>query len=161
MREKMLQHYSNRRIIVKGFHPRHANQLKDYFSYFGEVMDVFVPGNSYAFITFSRLLSLPPVMLQFNGRSITAERLSPYNNPEMKTKTVLANGIFNNISTDSLISYFSKFGEVVATKKQREAISRFAYITFKNIESAERVVRVAVHLIENQIVDVRKARLKE
>jgi RNA recognition motif-containing protein len=100
------------------------------------------------------------------GRTITAEKLSPYNNPQMKTRVILANGILNNVSNDSLISYFSQFGEVISTKKQRqtnsEPISRFAYISFKDIDSAERAVSSAVHLIDNQIVDVRKARaLKE
>lgn len=77
----------------------------------------------------------------------------------MKTHVILANGIFNNLSNLSLINYFSKYGEVVASKKQRtDLISRFAYITFKDELSAERAVRTPIHLIENQIFDVRKAR---
>lgn len=160
MRDRILQHYSNRRLIVKGFHPKHEHQLRNYFLYFGEVSDVFsTPAQSYAFVTFSKLHELPPIFHQFNGRTITAEKLSPYNNPEMKTRVILANGIFNQVSNTSIINYFSKYGEVLSVKKQRnDQISRFAYITFKDIDSAERAVSQAVHLINSEIVDVRKAR---
>lgn len=161
MRDRILQHYSNRRLIVKGFHPKHEKQLGNYFSFFGEVIDIFSPSpqQSYCFITFSKLYEIPPIFHQFNGRTITAEKLSPYNNPQMKTRTILANGILNNVTSQNLISYFSKYGEVLTAKKQRaNPISRFAYITFKDFESAEKAVEEVVHFISSEIVDVRKAR---
>lgn len=92
MREKLAQHYENRRIIVKGFHPKTTTQeLGHLFSQFGDVADVYIPGNSYAFITFSRLREQPPYAHQFNGRYITAQKLEPFNNPEMKTRVILGN----------------------------------------------------------------------
>lgn len=160
--ERILLDYKNRRLIVKGFHPKYEEELGIYFSNYGDVYDVFCTGSSFAFITFSRLKEIPPIFHQFNGRTITAEKLTPYNNPNMKTRVILANGIFNNITNKNIVDYFSKYGEVVSAKKQRmDPISRFAYITFRNTESAERAVMEPIHLIQNEVVDVRKARAKE
>lgn len=161
MREKSIQHFSNRRLIVKGYNMRASKEFKNYFSHFGDIEDIYSPGNSFAIITFSKYKQFPPVMHQLNGRTFTVERLKPYNNPEMRTRVILANGIFNDISAASIMHYFSKYGQVKDVQKQRidlVPVSRFAYITFTKPESAERAVATPMHLIENQIIDIRKAR---
>lgn len=160
--QKLDIHFSKRRLFVIGFDLGTTEQeLRDYFSRFGIVEDVSLFSQKrYAFVTFECFYKFPPNHNNFNGKSIEVHTLEPRCKPDLKTKTILVNGILADIPNRSMTQYFSRYGKVkeVNMLKTKEGHKRFAFVIFDRQESVEKAIETPCHLIDGKLVDIRKAR---
>lgn len=159
--KKLDIHFSKRRLCVVGLNKNIAeNDLVLYFSKYGGVQDIsYELGQPFGFITFEYFTKFPGLNHILKGEKIKVRIMSPYNDPMLNTTKVRAHGIFNQLSAADLIDYFSQFGPVESVLKIHGAkICRSAIIQFKKTESVEVAVKVALHLINGHLVDIRKAR---
>jgi RNA recognition motif-containing protein len=153
--------FTKRRLYVTGLKPgTQEEELAAVLSKFGEVEDVsLLKNNVYAFVTFKYFIEIPPTFFSFNGTRIKISQMNPYNDPNVKTKILIANGKFTNLKADDLKKCFSIYGYVESVQIiQRNNVPRLAVIKFGTSEAVEIAVKTPVHLIQGQIVDIRKAR---
>jgi RNA recognition motif-containing protein len=145
------------------------NTLKDYFSQFGDVEDVSLPltatntSRTYAFITFSHYKTFPIINLQhtIDGKVVEVSKLRPFPRDTICSNTILLGGVLNKVSKNALETYFSKFGEIKEIRKPKERRNqtiRSTHIVFKHESSAEEACKKVVHLVKNQIIDIRRSK---
>lgn len=160
----------NCRYFIGHLSPIHTEKvLMKYFSKFGHVLDLFIPvdteknSRGFAYVTFGSLNTKNPLKIAdhvVEGKKIYIDMNNYSQNSTKVTKTVLASGLIQEISHNSLSKYFSQFGKVVDIVRHRESrrkFSRWAFIHFDSEANAEKVVKKKEHKIEGILVDIRFA----
>jgi RNA recognition motif-containing protein len=160
---------SERRYFVGRLTPAvDSIALREYFSEFGEIVDVFFPKDDFgkprgfAFITFKHLFKDPlsaPLHV-INDREIYIDQ-SQYKQGEGRpTRTILVSGIINDSTDEALIEHFSKYGEIKSVtrpKESRKKQARWAFVHFADCQSASKALSDPVHSIDGHTLDLRRA----
>jgi RNA-binding protein Musashi len=144
--------------------------LKEYFSTFGDVVDVFFPRDScggtrgFAFVTFSHLYGEHPMKTPrhvIKGREVYLD-VSHYKQGEGEpSQTLLVSGIITDSSDETITNHFSNYGKVIIVirpKESRKKHSRYAFVHFDNCKSVEKALADPIHIIDGHTIDLRRAR---
>lgn len=147
------------------------NSLRDYFSSFGNVIDVFFPQDSsggmrgFAFVTFSRLFGEHPTKTPkhvVNGCEIYIDISHYKHDEEQRSQTLLVSGLINKSSDETINKHFSKYGKVVtvirSTESRKKLGSRWAFVHFEDCKSVDKALDDPIHIIDGHTLDLRRAR---
>lgn len=154
-----------------------SDGLRDYFSKFGEVTDCIVMkdpktqnSRGFGFITFKRLSMVDEVMEKrphnLDGRTITPKRAVSREDSERpgahaSIKKIFVGGIKDDTEESHLKGYFSKFGdiELIEVLEDRETRKKrgFAFVTFADHDTVDKIVSQKYHTINGHNAEVRKA----
>ena len=170
-----------RRLFVRNL-PRDADQeeITQAFSQFGEVEDVFIPpaATTYGFVTFKTLAEVDHCMSQkqhhqVRDRQLSVRRQMPKDYPrelENGRKIFLCSpsgrptatqGLDDSISDKDLEDYFNTCGRVVSVKQLRDRRTQnhkgVGFVEFDDPDGADKAVLLAVHIVKNREIEVRKA----
>ena len=170
-----------RRLFVRNL-PRDADQeeITQAFSQFGEVEDVFIPpaATTYGFVTYKTLAEVDACMAsknlhQVRDRQLSVRRQMPKDYPrelENGRKIFLCSpsgrptatqGLDDSISDKDLEDYFSTCGRVVSVKQLKDRRTQkhkgVGFVEFDDPDGADKAVLLAVHIVKNREVEVRKA----
>ena len=170
-----------RRLFVRNL-PRDANQeeITQAFSQFGEVEDVFIPpaATTYGFVTYKTLAEVDACMAaknlhQVRDRQLSVRRQMPKDYPrelENGRKIFLCSpsgrptatqGLDDSISDKDLEDYFGTCGRVVSVKQLKDRRTQkhkgVGFVEFDDPDGADKAVLLAVHIVKNREVEVRKA----
>lgn len=99
--------------------------------------------------------------MKVNSRKLNIDLSCYAKNDEEPSNTILTSGKIQTTSNDALMRYFSKFGQVVdivRSRESRDAFGRFAFIVFRRIKHASKVLKAGPHLIDGLSMDCRRAR---
>lgn len=152
------------------------NDLKEYFSAFGSVIDVKTLRNSkkelYAFVTFQEEESVVEVLNtnhRFRGRSISLSRAKDQTKNKKPEKfiedarKIFVGGIPNQVTLEEFRQYFTQFGDIVdillPLKSRRSKInSGYGFVTFRDPRSAKAVINNnKKHILRAKWIDVKIA----
>jgi RNA recognition motif. (a.k.a. RRM, RBD, or RNP domain) len=169
---------SDLRVFVKNLSSDiTAESLKQYFSGWGKVVDVFIrtPAHKFrgqlcsmGYITFSSYFKESPLTVPIhiiNGRSIPIFKVEVQLHEDDlhvgKSKTIMITGPIHNLPKQDLQDYFTKFGKVQSIGRQQDhsgagKYKRFAFVLFVNSTAADRAMDAPNHIIKGQIVDARR-----
>ena len=170
-----------RRLFVRNL-PRDADQeeITQAFSQFGEVEDVFIPpaATTYGFVTYKTLAEVDACMAaknlhQVRDRQLSVRRQMPKDYPrelENGRKIFLCSpsgrptatqGLDDSISDKDLEDYFGTCGRVVSVKQLKDRRTQkhkgVGFVEFDDPDGADKAVLLAVHIVKNREVEVRKA----
>jgi len=155
-------------------------QLKDYYSQWGEVTDVVVmkdqrtrKSRGFGFVTFALSSSVDDAQNSrphnLGGKQIDSKRAMPREetSPEVHAavKKVFVGALKKDVTNDDLSSYFSKFGQVVDAQvviaKDRNESRGFAFVTFGDTDPVDKIILARPHHLNGNKIDVRKALSKD
>lgn len=172
---------SEMRLFVRNLHPGTTEaSLKNYFSRWGKVEDVFIrkPAQNYrgqntcymGYITFSSFFNGSPLNLELHiieGMSVPIFKVQVFEkkHSEVVTEshTLMIIGTIQDLTESDLMEYFSKFGKIVrmirkGDKKTPGKFERFAFLSFSDTRSVDKAIEKKSHVIKRQAVDVRRAK---
>lgn len=183
---------SMRRVFVRNL-PREEDaynldeELKDTFSKFGELEDVFFPpgASTFANVTFKTLAGVDALMAArphhlkknnkgFFGKELFVKRSMPPNFPrelEKCNKIFLCSqtgspnatqGLDDSIEDKDLEEHFSECGKVVNVKQLRDPKTDkhkgVGFVEFDDSDGADKAFLFAIHTVKGKELEVRKAR---
>lgn len=146
------------------------NALRQYFSSFGNVIDVFFPNDSsgstrgFAFVTFSCLFGEHPMKTPkhiINGREVYIDVSHYKRDEEQRSQTLLVSGLINESSDEAITKHFSRYGKVVTvirSTESRKKFSRWAFVHFEDCKGVDKALDDPIHIIDGHTLDLRRAR---
>jgi len=167
-----------RKLFIGGLNfDTNSDGLRDYFSKFGEVTDCIVMkdpktqnSRGFGFITFKRLSMVEEVMANrphnLDGRTITPKRAVSREDSERpgahaSIKKIFVGGIKDDTEESHLKDHFSKYGdiEIIEVLEDRETRKKrgFAFVTFSDHDTVDKIVSQKYHTINGHNAEVRKA----
>ena len=178
----MLPFYCVRKLFIGGLTPSTTEEvLKDYYSAWGEIVDVVVmrdprSGRSrgFGFVTYR-----DPEMVdvaqanrphEVDGKLVEAKRAMPREDStsaeaHMTVTKLYVGGLKKEITTEDLHEYFSKYGRIVeceVVKSKDTNVSRgFGFVTFDDYDPVDKAILYKPHVIKSSRSDVRKALSRE
>lgn len=170
-----------RKLFVGGVnHKTDEKTLREYFSQFGEIVDVVVMKDShtgkprgFGFITFKDISSVDATQNArphtLDGKEVDTKRAMPREEscPEVHAavKKIFVGALKKDVTNDDLNEYFSTFGTIVeasvVTTKGTNEHRGFGFVTFDDTDAVDKVILARPHSIKEHKVDVRKALSKE
>lgn len=171
-----------RKLFIGGLTPNTTeDHLKDYYSAWGEIVDVVVMKDSqsgrsrgFGFVTYKEPEMVDSAQAnrphEIDGKIVEAKRAMPREDSSsaeshMTVKKLYVGGLKKDITTDDLREYFSKFGKIVECEvvKSRETnVSRgFGFVTFDDYDPVDKAILYKPHVIKSSRSDVRKALSRE
>ncbi|KAL7053261.1 hypothetical protein AAHC03_025540 [Spirometra sp. Aus1] len=170
-----------KKLFVGGIHHKTEEQsLRDYFSKFGEIVDVVVMKDShtgkprgFGFITFKDASSVDAAQSSrphtLDGKEIDTKRAMPReeSSPEVHAavKKIFVGALKKDVTNEDLNNYFSAFGTVVDAQvvmnKETNESRGFAFVTFDDTDAVDKVILARPHMVRENKIDVRKALSKE
>ncbi|VDL95548.1 unnamed protein product [Schistocephalus solidus] len=170
-----------KKLFVGGIHHKTEEQsLRDYFSKFGEIVDVVVMKDShtgkprgFGFITFKEASSVDAAQNNrphtLDGKEIDTKRAMPReeSSPEVHAavKKIFVGALKKDVTSEDLNNYFSAFGNVVDAQvvmnKETNESRGFAFVTFDDTDAVDKVILARPHMVRENKIDVRKALSKE
>lgn len=170
-----------KKLFVGGInHKTEESSLREYFSQFGEIVDVVVMKDShtgkprgFGFITFKDSAAVDAAQNArphtLDGKEIDTKRAMPReeSSPEVHAavKKIFVGALKKDITSEDLSNYFSNFGTVVeasvVTTKDTHESRGFAFVTFDDTDAVDKVILGRPHTINDHKIDVRKALSRE
>ncbi len=169
-----------KKLFVGGIsHKTDEKLLREYFSQFGEIVDVVVMKDQetqrprgFGFITFKEEAAVDAAQNArphtLDGKEIDTKRAMPRedSSPEVHAavKKIFVATLKNHTNED-LTNYFSNFGTVVEANVIVDKVTKesrgFGFVTFDDTDAVDKVILARPHVINDQKVDVRKALSKD
>nr|CAB3253747.1 heterogeneous nuclear ribonucleoproteins A2/B1 [Phallusia mammillata] len=151
--------------------------LRAYFSKFGEVVDCIVMkdpktknSRGFGFVTYERIKMVDKVMdarpHKLDGRTVTPKRAVSREDSERPgahatVKKIFVGGIRDEATEEQLRDHFKKFGSVDLIEIMEDRVSGkkrgFAFVTFSDHDSVDKIVSQKYHTINGHNCEVRKA----
>ncbi|KAM7541552.1 hypothetical protein Aperf_G00000021935 [Anoplocephala perfoliata] len=170
-----------KKLFVGGInHKTEEKSLREYFSQYGEIVDVVVMKDShtgkprgFGFITFKEASAVDAAQSArphtLDGKEIDTKRAMPReeSSPEVHAavKKIFVGALKKDITSEDLNEYFSTFGTIVeasvVTTKDTNESRGFGFVTFDDTDAVDKVILARPHTIKDHKVDVRKALSKE
>lgn len=171
-----------RKLFVGGLHQDTTEEtLKEYFERWGEVVDSVVMkdphtkrSRGFGFITYKSVEMVDEAQSarphRIDQRDVEVKRAMPREDAtrpdsHLTVKKIFLSGIKDEIQTEDLQEYFSKFGEVkevdIIVEKETGRKRGFAFITFNDYDPVDKVVLMRHHMIHGHRCDAKKALSKE
>uniref|UniRef100_A0A5K3ELX1 RRM domain-containing protein n=1 Tax=Mesocestoides corti TaxID=53468 RepID=A0A5K3ELX1_MESCO len=170
-----------KKLFVGGInHKTEEKSLREYFSQYGEIVDVVVMKDShtgrprgFGFITFKDASAVDAAQNArphtLDGKEIDTKRAMPReeSSPEVHAavKKIFVGALKKDITSEDLSSYFSNFGTIVEASvvmsKDTNESRGFGFVTFDDTDAVDKVILGRPHTINEHKIDVRKALSKE
>lgn len=170
-----------KKLFVGGIHHKTEEKgLRDYFSQFGEIVDVVVMKDShtgkprgFGFITFKETTAVDAAQNSrphtLDSKEIDTKRAMPReeSSPEVHAavKKIFVGALKKGVTNDDLNTYFSSFGTVldaqVVMAKETNESRGFGFVTFDDTDAVDKVILSRPHVLNENKIDVRKALSKE
>merc|ERR1711862_16614 len=170
-----------KKLFVGGInHKTEEKTLREYFSQYGEIVDVVVMKDSqtgkprgFGFITFKDCAAVDAAQNarphNLDGKEIDTKRAMPReeSSPEVHAavKKIFVGALKKDVTNDDLNNYFSQFGTIieasVVMSKETNESRGFAFVTFDDTDAVDKVILARPHQINEHNIDVRKALSKE
>lgn len=170
----------DRKLFIGGLAPQtDEDKLREFYSKWGDIVDLVVmkdgtTGRSrgFGFVTYSEASMAEQAVSdgphEIDGKSIDTKRAISKDAMEDNsgpTQKVFVGGLKREITSEQVNEYFQKFGPVkealVMTEKETGESRGFAFVTFEDTESVERVMEAKPHDLCGSQIDVQKAVTKE
>jgi heterogeneous nuclear ribonucleoprotein A1/A3 len=170
----------NLKLFVGGLHLRtDTDSLKKYFSKFGEVTDAVVmtdratqKSKGFGFVTFKTVDGVDEAQRNrphtIDNKQVDTKRAIPKDDPSPESRfpsmKIFVGGI-KDVTKDELTDYFSQFGNVSDAQLVLDKVTRqsrgFAFVTFDDTDSVDKVILQKDHYIGNRAkANVKKALAK-
>ncbi|XP_076327008.1 heterogeneous nuclear ribonucleoprotein A/B-like isoform X2 [Tachypleus tridentatus] len=145
-----------------------TNDLKDYFSRYGEVVDVNIKidpntGNcrGFAFVTFASQESVDAV-IKDGTHTVKGKQIDPKKaKSKPGAKKIFVGGLDPNMPASDIKAYFKKFGKVETVElpvdKVKNQRRQFAFVTFETEEAVNEVIKQPKQMIGSKECDIKKA----
>lgn len=170
-----------KKLFVGGInHKTEEKSLREYFSKYGEIVDVVVMKDShtgkprgFGFITFKDASAVDAAQNArphtLDGKEIDTKRAMPReeSSPEVHAavKKIFVGALKKDITSEDLNEYFSTFGTIVEASvvmaKETNESRGFGFVTFDDTDAVDKVILGRPHTIKDHKIDVRKALSKE
>ncbi|KAM3178466.1 hypothetical protein ACTXT7_002486 [Hymenolepis weldensis] len=171
-----------RKLFIGGLTPNTTeDHLKDYYSKWGEIVDVVVMKDSqssrsrgFGFVTYKEPEMVDAAQAnrphEVDGKVVEAKRAMPREDSHsaeshMTVKKLYIGGLKMDITSEDLREYFSKFGTIVdceVVKSRETNISRgFGFVTFDDYDPVDKAILYKPHAIKSSRSDVKKALSRE
>eukprot|EP00281_Chroomonas_sp_CCMP1168_P012320 CAMPEP_0206281342 /NCGR_PEP_ID=MMETSP0047_2-20121206/39078_1 /ASSEMBLY_ACC=CAM_ASM_000192 /TAXON_ID=195065 /ORGANISM="Chroomonas mesostigmatica_cf, Strain CCMP1168" /LENGTH=244 /DNA_ID=CAMNT_0053711499 /DNA_START=15 /DNA_END=746 /DNA_ORIENTATION=+ len=171
------------KVFVGGITPDTNEQdLKTYFSDFGEVIDIVVMrdkqtghGRGFGFVTFADKKVADRVLdskHEIKGRSVEAKSAVPRSQQEkeqarsdpvdsQKINKIFVGGLAPAVTDADFKEYFEQYGpiqeSIVMTDKETNRSRGFGFITFTSHHPVDEIMKRKDHTLKEKMVEVKKA----
>lgn len=171
----------DKKLFVGGLSPRtNEDSLRAYYSQWGELTDVVVmrdqrsnKSRGFGFVTFKESAAVDKAQSErphkLDGKDVDSKRAMPREetSPEVHAavKKLFVGGLKKDVTNEDLEEYFGKFGNVteasVVMAKDTNTSRGFAFVTFDDTDSVDKVILANPHFIRGNKADVRKGLSRE
>lgn len=171
----------DKKLFVGGLNPKtNEESLRAYYSQWGEITDVVVmkdprsnKSRGFGFVTFKEASSVDKAQSdrphKVDGKDVDSKRAMPREetSPEVHAavKKIFVGGLKKDVTNDDLAEHFGKFGSVtdaqIVIAKDTNQSRGFAFVTFDDTDSVDKVILARPHTICGHKADVRKALSRE
>lgn len=145
-------------------------RLKQYFSKYGEVLDVNVmrdgstgKSRGFAFLTFAASDSVDAVLKEkhiLDGKLIDPKRAIPRDEQE-KVGKVFVGGIAADVTPEEFRSFFEKFGSIIDSQlminKDTGKSRGYGFVTYDSAEAVARVTKHTYVMFHGKKMEIKKA----
>ncbi|XP_013778084.1 RNA-binding protein squid-like [Limulus polyphemus] len=144
------------------------DDLKDYFSKYGEVVDVNIKtdpntgkSRGFAFVTFASQESVDAV-IKDGTHTVKGKQIDPKKaKSKPGAKKIFVGGLDPNMPASDIKTYFQQFGKVETVElpvdKVKNQRRQFAFITFETEDAVNEVTKQPKQMIGSKECDVKKA----
>ncbi|VDM15929.1 unnamed protein product [Hydatigera taeniaeformis] len=171
-----------RKLFIGGLtHNTTEDHLKEYYSAWGEIVDVVVMKDSqsgrsrgFGFVTYKEPEMVDTAQAnrphEIDGKIVEAKRAMPREDSScaeahMTVKKLYVGGLKRDVTTEDLREYFSKYGKIVdcevVTSKDTNISRGFGFVTFDDYDPVDKAILYKPHTIKSSQSDVRKALSRE
>lgn len=171
----------DKKLFVGGLNPKtNEESLRSYYSQWGEITDVVVmkdprsnKSRGFGFVTFKEATSVDKAQAdrphKLDGKEVDSKRAMPREetSPEVHAavKKIFVGGLKKDVTNKDLSEYFSQFGTVtdaqVVIAKDTNTSRGFAFVSFDDTDSVDKIILARPHIICGNKADVRKALSRE
>lgn len=171
----------DKKLFVGGLNPKTSEEsLRSYYSQWGEITDVVVmkdprsnKSRGFGFVTFKDSASVDKAQTdrphKLDGKEVDSKRAMPREDtsPEVHAavKKIFVGGLKKDVTNDDLAQHFGTFGTVtdaqIVIAKDTNTSRGFAFVTFDDTDSVDKVILARPHTICGHKADVRKALSRE
>ncbi|THD20302.1 Heterogeneous nuclear ribonucleoprotein A2 [Fasciola gigantica] len=171
----------DKKLFVGGLNPKtNEDSLRAYYSQWGEITDVVVmkdprsnKSRGFGFVTFKEASSVDKAQAdrphKVDGKDVDSKRAMPREetSPEVHAavKKIFVGGLKKDVTNEDLAEYFGKYGNVtdatIVVAKDTNTSRGFAFVTFDDTDSVDKVILARPHMIGGHKADVRKALSRE
>lgn len=166
-----------RKLFVGGLSKETTKEeVKEYFSKFGEITDVIVNqtpqgfSKGFGFVTFAKAGDLDEAQKnrphEINSRKLETKRATPKTDnisPRSTVTKLFVKRLGESVTEDDLKDYFGQFGTIVSVEqKSWNGVKKdYATIEFDDYDAVDKIVLVGRHNIKDRRLEVRKMMSKE
>lgn len=167
----------DKKLFVGGLNPKtNEESLRSYYSQWGEITDVVVmkdprsnKSRGFGFVTFKEASSVDKAQAErphkLDGKEVDSKRAMPREetNPEVHAavKKIFVGGLKKDVTNKDLTDYFSQYGTVtnaqIVIAKDTNTSRGFAFVSFDDTDSVDKIILARPHTICGQKADVHKA----
>lgn len=171
----------DKKIFVGGLsHKTNEESLRAFYSKWGEITDVVVmkdprsnKSRGFGFVTYKEAASVDKAQASrphvVDNKEVDSKRAMPREetNPEVHAavKKIYVGRLKRDVKNDDLAEYFGQFGNVtdasVVLSKETNTSRGFAFVSFDDTDSVDKVILARPHMICGQQAEVRKAVSRE
>lgn len=178
-KNKVMSDTKNKIFIANLNHNTSEQELKSYFSKFGNLSEITVIKNretqrprGFGFLKYSDSFMVDEVMKNrphcLGDRQLDVKRMIPKKSQNEKanlnSEKIYISGFGSDVSEQELINYFEKYGHILSINLKPPRIGMtmcYGFITFDDYDSVDKIILQNNHCIKGYCLKIRKCLQKE